>query len=83
MRKTLLTLAAAALISAPTVAIAKVDTRAMLSKKCDAEKLKQLSGGAITAIKPGPGQDIYTVSLDTAKMTWAALTQKMVKAGCF
>lgn len=75
--------AAAALLIAPTAASARAETRAMLSKSCSMDKMKELSSGAITAIKKGPAANIYTVTLDTSKMSWVDLTKKMNAAGCF
>lgn len=83
MKKLLIAAGCAAVLAAPIAAQAATETRAMMSKSCNPEKLKELSGGAITAIKPGPAANVYTISLDTAKMSWQDLVVKMNGAGCF
>ena len=85
MRKLLLALAAAALVAAPGAALAANQTSALMSPKCDADKLKKLAGDALVKIGPNASgaKNIYDVTLDTAKMKFSALTQKMIKAGCF
>ena len=83
MKKLLIAAGCAAVLVAPVAAQAAVETRAMLSKSCNPDKLKELSGGAIADIKPGPAANIYTISLDTGKMSWQDLTVKMNAAGCF
>jgi hypothetical protein len=69
----------------PATAQAKQESRAVLSNKCDVAKLRQIAGEALVRIGPGPGGNakIHTITLDTSKLTFQQLTQKMVKAGCF
>ena len=83
MRKLLTAASVVAALAMPMTADAASETRAMLSKSCSPEKLKEISGGAITEIKPGPAANIYTISLDTSKLSWNQLVAKMNSAGCF
>jgi hypothetical protein len=85
MKRTVILTAIAAALVVPAAAQAKQESRAVLSKKCDAAKLKAIAGPALVKIGPGPGNNatIHTVTLDTSKLTFQQLTQKMTKAGCF
>ena len=85
MKKTVILTAIATALLLPAAAQAKEESRAVLSNKCDAAKLKTIAGGALVKIGPGPGNkaNIHTVTLDTSKLTFQQLTQKMAKAGCF
>ncbi|MEJ2122553.1 MAG: hypothetical protein P8Z76_18000 [Alphaproteobacteria bacterium] len=85
MKKTVILTAVATALLLPAAAQAKQESRAVLSNKCDAAKLKSIAGGALVKIGPGPGKNakIHTVTLDTSKLTFQQLTQKMAKAGCF
>jgi hypothetical protein len=85
MKKTVILTPVATALLHPAAAQAKEESRAMLSNKCDAAKLKSIAGGALVKIGPGPGNNAktHTVTLDTSKLTFQQLTQKMAKAGCF
>ena len=84
MRKTILSAIAAAALAVASTAAAGEQTSAVMSPKCDAEKLKELADGAISKAEPNPYTDpgIYNVTLDTSKMTFADLMKKMVDADC-
>ena len=75
----------AALLAAVAVspAAAATETKAMLSKSCSVDKVKQLSEGAAVRVVPGAVASIVNVTLDTSKMSWVDLTKKMHAAGCF
>ena len=83
--KRLMMLTVAAAFVLPAAAQAKQESRAVLSNKCDVAKLKSLAGAALVKIGPGPGGNakIHTVTLDTSKLTFQQLSQKMAKARCF
>ena len=83
MKPILFAAAAVAIALAPSVASAKTEKRAMLSKSCSMDKVKSLGGDAIVKLEKGPSPIILLVTLDTGKMTWQQLTVKMNSAGCF
>lgn len=61
-------------------------TSAVLSPKCDEKKVRELAGDALISIVKGDfGNSLigFNITLDTAKMDFAALTKKMLDAGCF
>jgi len=61
-------------------------TSAILSPKCDEKKVQELAGDALVSIVKGDfGNNLigFNVTLDTVKMDFAALTKKMLDAGCF
>jgi len=75
--------AAASVPLTASPAFAKTETKAMLSKSCSVEKVRQLSGGAAVRVVPGATTTILNVTLDTTRMSWVDLTKKMHAAGCF
>ena len=64
------------------LALAKEEKQAILSKKCDAKKLKEIGGEAIVKVEKGAWEGGYNVTLKTDKMSWNDLMQKMAKAEC-
>lgn len=82
MTKSILAAAVAAVLVAPGSAGAAMKTSALLSKSCSADKIKELSGGAVVKIdKMQP--TIFRVTIDESKMKFADLVKKMNAAGCF
>jgi len=81
MMRILAAAACVAVLASP--AMAKTETKAMLSKSCSVAKVKQLSEGAAVRVVPGAAATIVNVTLDTTKMSWVDLTKKMHVAGCF
>ena len=69
---------------APSIAMAKEETRAMASRACKADKLKQVGGSAVVKVAPAPQNtpNVYRITLDTTKMTWQQLTRKLAQAKC-
>jgi len=61
------------------------ESASVMSKKCDKAKIEEFCGDALVKIV-GPqdwgGIKGFIVTLDTAKMTFKQLTDKMVAAGC-
>ena len=68
------------LFAAP--ALAGEETNAVASPKCDADKIKELGGDAVVKVEKGAWEGGYNVTLDTDKLTFAGLIEKLVDAGC-
>lgn len=68
---------------AVTAIAGNVQTSAIMSPKCDEAKIKSLAGDALKEIKKASWKGGYNVTLDTSKMTFSQLTQKMQKEGCY
>ena len=66
----------------PAAGLAKEETSAVASPKCDMEKLKKIGGDAIVKIEKGSWEGGFNVTLNTDKMTFNDLIQKMVAEGC-
>jgi len=72
-------------LASTTYVLAKPETSAVMSNKCDEAKIKQIAGDALIKIDPQDWGDVkgFLVTLETDKMTFADLTKKMQEAGCF
>lgn len=57
-------------------------TSTLLSRYCDESKIRLLADPALISIVPNSATS-YTITLDTAIMTFTDLTKKMQQAGCF
>lgn len=74
---------AAAITAVASPAFAKVETKAMLSKGCTIQKVRDITKGAAVKVANNGTTNSVNVTLDTTKMTWLDLTKKMHAAGCF
>jgi len=64
-------------------ALAAAEASSVMSPKCDADRLGELAGDALISIEAGTAENIWVITLDTDKMTFEALLQEMISAGCF
>lgn len=68
-----------------TYVFAKPETNAVMSNKCDEAKIRQITGEALIKIEPQDWNGVkgFIITLETDKMTFAELAQKMQAAGCY
>jgi hypothetical protein len=69
-----------------TLVLAKPETSAVMSNKCDEAKIRLIVGDALIKIEPqdwGNGVKGFIITLETDKMTFAQLAQKMNENGCY
>ena len=64
------------------IAFAAEKTQAVASPKCDMEKVKKIGGKAVVKIEKGAWDGGYNITLNTDKLTFSELLQKMVKEKC-
>jgi len=85
MRKSIILSAMLVVLVLPVAAQAASETKAMLSIKCSVEQLKKIIGDALIKIGPNASGNpkIFNITLNTEKMTFQQLTQKMVAAKCY
>jgi len=85
MRKSIILSAVLVVLVLPVAAQAASDTKAVLSNKCSVEQLKKIIGDALVKIGPSASGNpkIFNITLNTEKMTFQQLTQKMVAAKCY
>ena len=57
-------------------------TSTLLAPHCDETKIRVLASGALISIVANNATS-FTITLNTAVMTFTDLTKKMQKAGCF
>lgn len=74
------------ILAITTLVLAKPETSAVMSNKCDEAKIRQIAGDALIKIEPqdwGNGVKGFIITLETDKMTFAQLAQKMNENGCY
>ncbi len=83
--KHLMTLIAAIAVLAPGASFAAEETFAALSPKCDAEKISEIVGDAVTKVAPNASGTVgaFDVTLDTEKLSKQEFLKKLVEAGCY
>lgn len=67
----------------PQLSFAGTESAQFPSPNCSKAKIQSLGAGAIVKIHGPIRGDQYIITLDTNKMTFSALTEKMRQAGCF
>ncbi len=63
-------------------ALADEESAAVASPNCDAERIKELGGDGVVKVEKGEWEGGFNVTLETSKLTFAELIEKMAEADC-